>query len=497
METGGDGVAEALEAWVGFERALVPRLVRRRGGSVRASAARLVAVVSGLSDGELVALDGRVRPWWWQHGVRERGLLRAALSSPDAVVVRAGAAAGAMSPDGYLREAAVMRLADDLPWSFSLLALRSTDWVAQVRGVAIEALERAEIKSLIEHLPLLEQLATSRVRARELAEWIERRLAAEEALGALSAGRRHQDVGVRRAAWRRLETRQPQLVGKELASAVTDPDLAIRLWAVRRLDRLEHRDRLALAPRLLGDPVGRVRAEGLGITLASAGREHHDEVARRYLPDRSAVVRRVAQAYLSRRSHDVANLYTDLLRERVTPAIVIGLAETAGRAALPELEQLLGHERPAVRRAALRALAQVAPDEACDLAVGCVSDDSELVACDALRILGKKATPAAHVAHIETAGTADARPRVRMTALSALRRWRWRCVALTLAQLADADADVRQHANHELRLWLRSSAHFYYGPTEQERRLVDAQLPNAPPDQRRAIEFVINTAQPP
>lgn len=494
MDQGARKISLALDALVAFERALTPHVVWLRSSSAAGRAAELVAALAELSDEDLVRLDGRVRPWWWEHGPRERRLLGAALAARNPVVVRAATAAGTLSPDGYLREAAVNRLGNELPWSFALLAVRTTDWVAQVRRAAMAALEAAETDSAIEHLPLLEQLSASRARAGEIREWVERRLAGDQALDALSAARGHTDARVRRAAWRRLNGHRPEQVAREIGRALSDPDLAIRLWAVQRLDRLEDPQLLALGPQLLADPVGRIRAVGLSIALSTGGSDG-DLTAKRSLPDRSAAVRRVAQAYLTERSVDVSEFYKELLGERVTGAIVLGLAESGGRAALPQLRKLLTDERSSVRRAALRAITKVSPEQAPELASACVADESEPVARDALRVLASKATSAEVVSHVEAASTNDSRPRVRATALSALRRHRWRWLALALAQLADSDAGVRAHAQEELRLWLGESAHVYYGPTEIERRLIERSFDNADPDQRRVIEFVIRTAR--
>jgi HEAT repeat protein len=490
-------MAAALDACVRFEGSLSPRLVRFWSRSaVGESAATLVAVLGELSDHELLGLDRRARPWWWEYGLRERGLLRAALGSKDRVVVRAAAAAGALSPDGYVREAAVRRLAGELPWSFSLLAVRATDWVGQVQDAAMDALEPAEAGWLVEHLSLLEQLSGARARGRKLAAWKDRRLASDEALDALSDARFHAEVGVRRAAWRRLGGKRPELVSDQLERALSDPDHAIRLWAVRRLEGLDRTRLLALAPTLLKDPVGRIRAEGLSITFAVPS-EEHDRLATRSLADRSAAVRHAAQAYLAGRSYKVSDLYTDLLRDRVTAPLVLGLAESGGQPAAAQLERFLDHHGPSIRRAALRSLAVLAPDRAVRLAVEHLSDESEPVARDALRVLAARSAPAELATQIEAAGTNDLRPLVRTTALSALRRRRWRSLGLALAQLNDRAEQVRTHANEELHLWLKQSAHAYYGPTQTERSFIERHLANASTDQRRAIEFVMRTTQAP
>jgi HEAT repeat protein len=471
---------------------LEPRVLRRSHRP--AAAAEFVALLGGLSDEELLALDLRARPWWWAHGSREQGLLQAALASPEPVVGRAAAAAAAMSPDGYLREAAVRQLGGELPWSFPLLALRATDWVAEVRGAAQAALESAETGCLVEHLPLLEGLCGSRGRGGDLSDWLERRMAGEEAVEDLREARHHADVGIRRAAWRRLAQQRPELVTEEIEQALSDRDVAIRLWAARRLEDLGRERLVSLAPTLLGDPVGRIRAVGLSITLDVAS-EEHDRLAEGSLGNRSLAVRRVAQSYLSARSYDLSGLYTGLLSERVSPARVLGLAEVGGREALPQLEALLEHDRPSVRRAAMRALGMVAPEQAPRLAIQCISDESESLARDALRILAGRAAPTAITPHIAAAGTGDPRPSVRITALGAMKRSRWRALALALAQLADPDENVRTHAKQVLGIWLTESAHAYYAPTEEQRFLVESHLANAPRNQRDAIEFVLRTAQ--
>lgn len=69
----------------------------------------------------------------------------------------------------------------------------------------MNGIQAAEIASVIEYLPLLERLGASRTRTRELTAWLDGRLASDDALHGLAAGRGHESALVRRAAWRRLD----------------------------------------------------------------------------------------------------------------------------------------------------------------------------------------------------------------------------------------------------------------------------------------------------
>lgn len=85
------------------------------------------------------------RSWWHAPGWSSAATERVATGTPSLV----GLVVASFHPDGYVREAAVARLAEfNEPLAAAPLALRAADWVPQVRDRARLALERRLADSL-------------------------------------------------------------------------------------------------------------------------------------------------------------------------------------------------------------------------------------------------------------------------------------------------------------------------------------------------------------
>lgn len=110
-----------------------------------------------------------------------------------------GSVLGLVSGDGRERERAA-KAAGLTPLTARLLAIRCTDWVAEVRDPASERLEQCPAPLLVELLALADQLAPERLRGDALDALLDTRLSDEDLGGATRADDRH----IRRAAWRRL-----------------------------------------------------------------------------------------------------------------------------------------------------------------------------------------------------------------------------------------------------------------------------------------------------
>ena len=153
----------ALESVSRLDHALGRRgsgLVRPADGSQIALAAREVLErLDHLSDEDVLSLDRRVRGRneylqpWGRGGDLLRGLV-----ADQPSTVQAAAAAGSFMVSGYTREQACRSLQSFMPWSFRLLAIRSGDWVPEVRAAALDSLKEVGPDEIASHLGLMDHL---------------------------------------------------------------------------------------------------------------------------------------------------------------------------------------------------------------------------------------------------------------------------------------------------------------------------------------------------
>jgi hypothetical protein len=269
-------------------------------------------------------------------------------------------------PDGRVRQAAVERLARrGGRYAVTALALRTDDWVAQVRDVALPA--------LLTHVAPDEAAAAVRMLAR-----LERRRRAGDVLDryreALRAPERRRTV--RRLAAEpdprarrfgmRLALELGEYVRGDLArAALQDRDQTCRRLCAQRL--------LELDP----DQAGRLMWARSAVVRSLAVAALPDDVpaARLVAPlaDRSRMVRAQARWKLYKRGEPPVDVYRRQLRRcgrstqgRLVAGLAAGLGECGDASDLPMLSVLAGDPTwpPVARRAAVRALGRLAASAA-------------------------------------------------------------------------------------------------------------------------------------
>jgi len=268
--------------------------------------------------------DLSARRTYWPAGTR--------CTPREALVV------AACSADGYLREAAVHRLAvSPDPEAVPLLLIRCVDWVGPVREAAREAVvSKLDESALRAVLPLLGLL-----RRRQVDDWMTT-LFRDRLPDLLDAALAVEDRETRRWAHREALA----LLSRErlLEIATRDEDFVVRaITGTALLDRGECVEELLAA----GAPKVRVRA------LTQVGH------AEPYLADRTSAVRTMAQALVLKAGGDPAAHYRAL---PVSPGMLAGLGETGTSDDAERLVRCLTDARPRIRALAVRGLRRVAPD---------------------------------------------------------------------------------------------------------------------------------------
>jgi hypothetical protein len=360
-----------------------------------------------------------------------------------------------MHPDGHVRQAAVELLAatggvDALP----ALLVRTTDWVPEVRAVAIAAVDRLVAAGLaadtvVHALPLLDQLAApDRRGARWVAE-VRDRLVATLGDDDLVAALGRSGAGEARAAARELVARGALDDGVVAAALAAGDDVVAR--TVARAAFAADPDDEAVLARLAASRLADLRATALHHRLTTGEAAVADAAARSALLDRASLVRALAQRHLARAGVDLVALHRTLLAD--DPRAVRGLAEVGGPDDADVVVPLLDDPEPRVRALALLASCRLRPADGPAVAVPRLQDPEPVITAAARRALRDVRLPPATV-DLLAAAVADSRPHARRALVGVLHdqdRWDRLVVALRLLRRdgpddGDPDDDLRARA---------------------------------------------------
>jgi hypothetical protein len=373
---------------------------------------------------------------------------------PPADVASVGIAS--MDRDGRVRESAVRHLASESdPLAGPFLALRTTDWVAEVASVAVSVLRDRlpnEPALMVASAPLVFALADRRRRS-DLDQIVLESAAVNPGVRmALSKA----DVQTRR----RLISHEPILVAStldELTSiAISDSDIVVASAAgVAAVSKItedgaprERLDRLLAGPAL-------VRSAVLGALPTG---EHTRDLAERHLFDRSPSVRGAAQQAYARSGGEPSTVYRAALAglEHV-PIAVLELAHVGSPEDHKDVLAALESPDPAARRAAVNAAGWIAGDRLSDLLVPLLWDPSPGVT----RAAEKRLRGMAKILDRWTLDDLAAAPgsHSRRAGYRLLRRRTApERVEADLVGLADQDDANRRDALGDLRSWLHRGA---------------------------------------
>ncbi|UOX86410.1 HEAT repeat domain-containing protein [Amycolatopsis sp. FBCC-B4732] len=369
----------------------------------------------------------------------------------------------ACSRDGYVREAAVRRLAvSPDPEALPLLLVRCVDWVRPVRAAArAAALSKLDESALRAVLPLIGVL-----RRRQVDDWMTT-LFRDNLAAALDVALALDDLESRR--WAHAEALGLLPRERLLGSARRDRDLVVRtLCGTALLDRGEFVEELLAA----GSPKVRTRA----LTLVDRA------TVEAHLADRSSAVRSMAQFLVREAGGDPARCYRAL---PVSPAAIAGLGETGTAADAARLEQVLTDDRPRIRALAVRGLRRIAPDSAAVRPL--LTDPSPAVLRQVVAFLRGKPVEVAVLREL----LGEDRPLpTRRAAASLLRAGdTWLRLHTDLALLRDDD--LAADARRDLAAWLSQSAGIYTAPPPELAAAIEGLLTRLPAETAQRIRFTL------
>jgi hypothetical protein len=492
------------------EAALVPQLLwfafDKSAPTAAAARRALAACLSVATSDELLAIDARCRRSWWYAGnggwpeLGPGDVMRFATATDDTRIL------GALSfhPNGRIRERAVAHLAsraggDELPF----LLIRLNDWVSEVARRAERAVMRRIVPeyavALADNLQIVLRLGDMRRRRHDgVIDGVVALLLAPESRSALDRALADADRRVRRLLFRRALGAPGVDTTMLLQRALADEDMPVRLAAVRIARGLSREVIEQLLPTLLRDPSPAVRSEGLTAAV-SLDAATADGALFAALLDRAKSVRETARFYLRRqRGFDAfAAFYRERIAEmsgrtrrvrKLTPAID-GLGEVGQRSDLAVLIPYLDDARPALRAAAVRAMALIDFDESAERLVEMLGDPSPSVTRRVRQVLEPRAGSLppdvlrpliAETSHVH--GRLDA-------LLLARRLGKWDAITLLLEGTRDFTAEVRAGALDGIGRWMASRNASFEQPTRAHLQYLRAALDRS----RTALPVAIAT----
>ena len=402
------------------------------------------------------------------HGIRELSewqwpTLNAA-DVKDEVASQLPGVLGVLScwPSGYVREVAVRELARhtsgaELPF----LLLRLNDWVLQVREAAKQALRDRLQPQYAEHfarcLPLIAHLRQQkRDDHRWLVEGVSSLLTHAHSRPHLLSGLSSPDRVVRRQAFLLLKS-QPGDVTDLVDRSLSSDDAVLRTWAAQvARERLSDESLASILDRLMRDRFAAVRREGL-YAYAERFTTSSQPVLRSALLDPHASVRETARFSLAKAGlNDFASIYRAALSNSATDLLVpaiAGLGETGTNEHAQLIRPFLNHAKATVRKAAIRAFARLAGDEAGEALLHALADSRRGV-CNAARDLLVLRPHLVQPESLERIIHSTPHAHVRRAALRVASQFGWWTSAVLLLEAAEHnDSDTIADIHHHLRRW--------------------------------------------
>lgn len=446
----------------------------------------ITEVLSRLTPAELTGLDLILRKGSPYYAPRQSGwygmtpeALDRQLASGRFPLALLGLAS--MHPSGYVRAAAIHRLAERKDGSeVPYLLVRINDWVSPVREAARAALgtrlrpdySHHLVRSLLLVLRLVDCVRDDHTR---FVAAVLDRLRSPEARPALMDGLSSSDQIVRRACFRLAIEAADIPLPDFLERALRDDDTIVRLWAARTArSMLAARDYLRLVPMMSRDRFMPVRREVLS-GLVEKSPASTGAALRAALLDPHVSVREVARYHLDKsEAFDARSYYRELIdsgNREILPQAIAGLGETGTREDAGIVEPWLTHPATTLRCAAVRALGRLDGESHLEALLQALKDERSSVsrlAKEALRgrlhLIGGD--------RLWELFEGDCRPHVRRNTLALLSRLRkWDSLPYLIWACSDQPIVIAEQARGYIRDWITRFNCSFATPTAEDIRL--------------------------
>ncbi len=405
---------------------------------------------------------------------------------------------------GYVRQEALRALVDtddgsELPY----LLLRLNDWVSEVRNAA-DSMVRARLTKhyaslFVENIALLERLRIAgRGRNQEIVHAIDDFLKSTDGRQAIRAGLDSPDKHTKRACYRLAFDPQRRDRPLVIEKAISDSDPTIRLQGIKESSSSDTEPMTRLLSRARNDRVPSVRREVLRVCS-----ERLTDMAgswfKQALLDSSPLVRGYAQFELGKRSaFDLRGFYLEAFRAGdsadLYPALA-GLGETGSREDVDLVMSQISHDMPRIRRAAVRALAQLHADKFVDVFEYCLSDHSRSVSWEARKGLCRALYLVAGERIWEIFST-EPELHVRRNALFVISKLsKWESISYLVEALGTDVEGLKNLAGQYVTRWQRQFNRSFPSPTRMQIERLSGALDRAPSEStvliRKQLEWFI------
>ena len=375
---------------------------------------------------------------------------------------------------GYVREAAVGELAlkgtgKELPF----LLIRLNDWVSQVRETAARAvrarIEPAYAVHLLANISLMLRLRGRGRVEKQFLDDVCSLLKRPECKEVLQGGMASGDKAIRRISFQLTAESDPSTRTSIVRVLMTDPDAAVRSWAVRHfLPDVPPEELLSVAEPMLNDQYMPVRRDAL-YAVATKRPDLATEPLRRALLDSHISMREAARQFLSIAGvADVRCFYTEAVVSGTGTqrfAAICGLGETGNASDVSLLSASLVSPTARIRRAAVYAMGRLDVEGCLAKLTEFLTDTKPSVSKEALKSLLSKAR-LIPLEELESLLTNNRMFHVRRNALTLiLHTDKWRKLPALLNACADADAKIAGSATVALRGWFLTYNRSFVEPT--------------------------------
>ena len=466
----------------------------------------LALLLRSLRPSELPTLDDQMRgygPWWASWDRIEPADVR---RLKEGATTWASLAVLSMHRSGYVREAALRRLAEskdgtELPYIF----IRLNDWVVEIHRLAESAiaarLTPRSAAGLVQLLPLVGLLGRWSRAPDDMESRITEVLSAAESRPAMLSGLRSNDVGVRRRVLRLLIEAGGESLHSFLQTALQDEDVVVRTWAAAAARKvLDGQDLREALDEIGRNRSARVRQEALIGWVTRFPEESHDRLVAALL-DRLATVRGFAQFELRRGGFDVVAFYRGRIANLQSPEPIVGLGEVGSPEDTILVEPYIRAADERMRIAAVHAIDRLGGDKRASLLVSALGDPAPAVSKAARRVLVRRPQGVDFEA-VLSIFQEDGRSSVRrnsLQVLTAASKWAW--LRYSLVAVSDTDPDIRADGLGQIDLWKLAWNRSFVEPTAQDLAEIQSAVDSLD-DELRAnvldrIGFFLGSVKPP
>ena len=438
-------------------------------------------IISELSPLDLASLDQRTRGYipcryydllnW--HNLRPSDVSKLAQSKLAMSLV----GLASFHSNGFVREKAVTELVSqntgkELPF----LLIRLNDWVPQVREVVAQAV-RARINPvyavhLLANIALVLRLRVCGRVDKKFVDDICDLLKRADCKDVLQAGIKSKDKTVRRMSFQLVAEAEPSSRATIIRAVITDPDAAVRSWAVRQFLPDVTPDELpGVIEPMLKDKFMPVRREALWFA-ATKRPDIAKQPLRDALLDTHSSMRETARQFMKvAEINDARDFYADALEKGSDNrwfAAICGLGETGQATDVWLVVPFLDSNVTKVRRAAVYAIGRLDLEGQLPRLIPVLSDAKPSVSREALKMLQPKVCYVP-LADLEALLADSTNFHVRRNALTLiLHTGKWKKIPALLMACSDKDAHIAEQSATALRAWRFNYNSSFAEPTYED-----------------------------